>query len=222
MINKIITITILLISISCGLQEERKFPIGLFPPDEPLNGQHQYSVKAYTDKYFQESWRFGKKFNYGIFSVRFNGTVGKDGAYAWVIESGGTYLMEIDPGYWYSATNAEREHTIFHEMAHIYQKRGHTSNKTNIYGLEIPVSVMYPESFDPQIYSANKENYLNELFTGNHNYIYKYPYFGNFFDNSYYIQYGSINGRSIASVSSEDIEISYPKKAKRIKCNFNH
>lgn len=73
--------------------------------------------------------------------------------------------IEIDEGYWNSASDCERESTIFHELGHCYLDLDHDSSviQGDYYLFARPKSLMHPYTF-PQ-YCANKEEYIKELFS---------------------------------------------------------
>jgi hypothetical protein len=73
--------------------------------------------------------------------------------------------IEIDEGYWNSASECERESTVLHELGHCVLNLEHDSAYLwpNLYIFMRPKSLMHPYSF-PQ-YCEHRDEYIKEMFS---------------------------------------------------------
>jgi hypothetical protein len=72
--------------------------------------------------------------------------------------------IELDPDFWNSSDDMEREELVFHELGHCVLMRDHKDdviNDTN--GYVLPASIMYPYVMDSATYSLNRDYYIREL-----------------------------------------------------------
>jgi len=70
------------------------------------------------------------------------------------ISNTGYRIIEINPEYWFNATENEREVLIYHEMGHCDLNLNHSET----------YSIMYPYGITGSTFGANKSYYLNLLF----------------------------------------------------------
>ena len=80
---------------------------------------------------------------------------------ACVVADGQTPTITIKASAWALLSEPERESLIFHEMGHCILGRPHISE---VNGSGDPTSLMNPFPIGPRTYSANRDNYIVELF----------------------------------------------------------
>lgn len=71
--------------------------------------------------------------------------------------------ITVKRSYWKKINDDVKTVLVYHELGHCYLGRGHITSKTN----GIPNSIMYPDTSVASYFSANKSEYIEELFTGN-------------------------------------------------------
>lgn len=67
--------------------------------------------------------------------------------------------IQVDPEYWKSASEAEKEMTILHELGHCILGRDHVEGET----AGVPHSLMHPNSFSTFTYRIIRKEYIKEL-----------------------------------------------------------
>lgn len=72
----------------------------------------------------------------------------------------GAKLIQVDPNFWNTANEDQREQTIFHELGHCSLGLKHI---TTLQNNGCPVSIMYPYAFGDPCYTTHHEYYMGEL-----------------------------------------------------------
>lgn len=67
--------------------------------------------------------------------------------------------IEVDPNFWFSSTEMEKEETIYHELGHCILARDHTEE---LIDYKVPKSIMYPYVFS-LAYEKYRSYYVDEL-----------------------------------------------------------
>lgn len=78
-----------------------------------------------------------------------------------------TPKITINRAVWPMLDEPRREALLFHEIGHCILGRPHDDAEVVLGGRSRPESVMATYLLDSNVYQANREAYLNELFTGN-------------------------------------------------------
>lgn len=91
------------------------------------------------------------------YTVAYGGHIGQC-----LISPDNSRAMFFDPLFWSGASDAQREMVVFHELAHCLENRVHivtTNSKGNA------SSIMTPFLLDENIYTADHDAYIAELYT---------------------------------------------------------
>ena len=129
--------------------------------------QHSYidsNLSWFVKSFVNEANKRNKTIDLSYVSVQFSNKLDNDTeviGFCRVV--GPVKLIKINASYWSSATYSEREELIFHEMAHCLLKREHCNEKTDD-GSRY-VSIMSEYSGSKIEYMANREEYVEELFS---------------------------------------------------------
>lgn len=80
------------------------------------------------------------------------------------VEDNEPNTVRISSDFWATATDTSKEILTLHELGHCLLNRNHDTNLVPSMG-NIPESIMYPTILTDYEYLANKNYYLQELFT---------------------------------------------------------
>lgn len=111
------------------------------------------TIQPYVDRYEQYKIKFASVGGVRPISIYFKTLPGSFIGMCY-IKSSGERVIEIDPDFWFSNTDIDREILILHEMGHCDLNRDHVEN-----------SIMEPNHISPSRYLSQQFLFLQELFT---------------------------------------------------------
>ncbi len=139
---KILILTLLLAAPACGKTSAERTQELLYKFEDDAA---RYSLHVDTD----------------TLTVKFVDTIGGRfvGACAPILKE--IWLVK---SYWRSASGADQESLMYHELGHCLLDRGHNDNHNGPYGL--PSSIMRRTGLQGDVYETYRDYYLKELFQG--------------------------------------------------------
>jgi len=148
---------LIFLNLSCELESQRSRPSyysnGKFGEFEPY-------VRSFDSNYYRYT---GKTLPLDNLEMEFADSASSGSDRAVGECNYRTRKIKVIRKYWQSASSNERTIIIYHELGHCYLRRGHKSDKSG----SMPLSIMYPTIKTNNFFQDNKQDYLEELFTGN-------------------------------------------------------
>lgn len=123
---------------------------------------HDYvdsGLKKYLDTYIEEANKRNISLKSNKIMILFGKTL-EDGIVGYCEDRSGVSHIIIDPGFFNSVSEAEKEMLMYHELAHCLNDRNHCDIEDN----DEPISIMHSSDYPIKSYYKEREKLIDELF----------------------------------------------------------